>query len=317
MTLILTLASIHYILQVGDRLVTLHPGGKTFDPMSNKNVVYLAKDAIVSIGYSGPAYLDDVPTDQWIAQKLRGEDFAGDRWAMHMGRASRWFDIGQSVELLRQQCEGAFARLPDPVSLELVIAGWQWRRRHARPIVWEITNTASDPRVFEKTAPNRHWYLEKPNRFAIYSTPNNNPLSDYDFQAVGERLKSAYSAEQSLSLLVDTIRLAARKMPIVGPHCMSILLPPPGFRKVLVRYLPATAQEATISTAQKEVTVPAAFCPGIVGPQIAVRPSILVGAWQVQLGPFEVTLEAPETGPDTSIKAIFSSQRRPPGPPQR
>ncbi len=69
MTLILTLATPRYILQVSDRLVTR--GDSRFDPASNKIVIYHAKNALVAIGYSGLAYLEGVPTDQWIAQKLR------------------------------------------------------------------------------------------------------------------------------------------------------------------------------------------------------------------------------------------------------
>lgn len=72
MTLILThlSAGYPYALQVTDRLVT--KGGSPFDPLANKNIVYVARNAIVSIAYTGLAYIDGIPTDVWIAERLVG-----------------------------------------------------------------------------------------------------------------------------------------------------------------------------------------------------------------------------------------------------
>jgi hypothetical protein len=77
MTLILTFASPFYVLQVSDRLVTV--SGKEFDAVANKNVIYLARDADATIGYTGRAFVDRVPTDQWIAEKLGGSRAEGER----------------------------------------------------------------------------------------------------------------------------------------------------------------------------------------------------------------------------------------------
>ncbi len=62
MTLILSLASSWFTLQVSDRLVT--QAGKQFDPIANKNILYIGPDGIISLGYTGLAYLDGIPTDQ-------------------------------------------------------------------------------------------------------------------------------------------------------------------------------------------------------------------------------------------------------------
>ena len=48
MTLILTRASKDYVLQVTDRLVT-QTGGKTFDAISNKNVLYCSRNGVVTL----------------------------------------------------------------------------------------------------------------------------------------------------------------------------------------------------------------------------------------------------------------------------
>ena len=68
MNLILTFASAFYVMHVGDRLVTVT--AKEFDPVANKNVIYLERDAVATIGYTGRAYVDQIPTDQWLAEKL-------------------------------------------------------------------------------------------------------------------------------------------------------------------------------------------------------------------------------------------------------
>ena len=62
MTLILSLASSWFTLQVSDRLVT--QAGKQFDPIANKNILYIGPDGIISLGYTGLAHLDGIPTDQ-------------------------------------------------------------------------------------------------------------------------------------------------------------------------------------------------------------------------------------------------------------
>lgn len=49
MTLHLTQVSYLYTLQVGDRLIS----GGINDPLANKNIIYWARDAIVTLGYSG------------------------------------------------------------------------------------------------------------------------------------------------------------------------------------------------------------------------------------------------------------------------
>lgn len=78
MTLILTLVTPSQVLQVSDRLVTR--GTSRFDEFANKNVIFLAKNALVTIGYSGLAYLDGVPTDHWLAEQIVDETLNAAIW---------------------------------------------------------------------------------------------------------------------------------------------------------------------------------------------------------------------------------------------
>ena len=80
MTLHISLVPGHFVLQVSDRLVSVRRGTRVepFDQAANKTVIFFARDALVTIGYTGVAYLDGRPTDQWIAEKLSGERFGSE-----------------------------------------------------------------------------------------------------------------------------------------------------------------------------------------------------------------------------------------------
>src|SRR5215211_2745881 len=78
MTQIISYANRNFALQVGDRLVSERRPRQPIsprDPLFNKHVLFLAKDAIVSIEFAGLAYVTGVPTDQWIASVLYGNHY--------------------------------------------------------------------------------------------------------------------------------------------------------------------------------------------------------------------------------------------------
>ena len=334
MTLVLTLLTARYVLQVSDRLVTETASCRPFDPLANKNVIYHARDAIVSIGYSGLAYLEGVPTDQWIAQKLRGEDSffqSPKRWNVKMARATRWLDIGQSVELLRQECQTVFSRpTADVQPQEIIVAGWQWSRGRTRPIAWWIGNTGDPPDLHTFHAENlpRHWQWarqkEQPdsrpyNLLGIPSSNPSKPLTERERGELGKRVASAtWSPTTSEQELINAIRLAARRPPhVVGPHCMCILLPPPSRRSVLVRYAPLAETRAVVSMGHIKADVPVAFSPWVVGFHTVVAPSIVAGSRPISVDDFAVLLEAPDLPPGTGLLSWFGSQPRPPDPRHR
>ena len=74
MTLILRAVAQAVAHQVGDRLVLAARGKQLslHDALSNKQVVVVAADALVAVGYAGLAYLRDRPTDDVIAEAVAG-----------------------------------------------------------------------------------------------------------------------------------------------------------------------------------------------------------------------------------------------------
>jgi len=76
-TLILSLIHAQYALQVSDRQLSQEkqPGQyEAWDRASNKSVILLGHDGLISMGYSGPAFISGATTDGWIAEVLAGVD---------------------------------------------------------------------------------------------------------------------------------------------------------------------------------------------------------------------------------------------------
>jgi hypothetical protein len=326
MTLILTEASIRYVLQVSDRLLT--QGRRQFDPVSNKTIVYLCRDALVSIAYSGRAYLDETPTDQWIAERLTDERFdLSQPGFLKIGPPKRSLDIGQSIELLKTELGSAILRLPPSVNsptLHVIAAGWQWGKRQARPIATHIVNLPATPSTFYVEKLPRYWHFEQieENRslrkvyFAI--VPTSNPLSHSEQRQTFERLLQANpSPNDSTQVLIDTIRLAASKKPkVVGEDCMCVYLPPPSSRVVEVVFVPRQEQRVAMVGRHYE-ELPAAFSPWVIGRGLVAAPSIIVGSSTINLGPFTIKINAPVVPSDAGITGVWSSQRRPVDPRRR
>ena len=145
MTLILSLATPQYVLQVTDRLLTrkVKNNISKFDQVSNKNIIYKARDAIVTFGYTGVAYIDNKPTDTWIVEKLRGKIFSKDCREIYLGFESsdQNLDIGQSIRMLSEELTVALKKSPIK-QFTLVAVGWQWyRRKKPVPQMWSVDFT--------------------------------------------------------------------------------------------------------------------------------------------------------------------------------
>ncbi len=67
MTLILTATYAHRLIHVSDRLTSLSGSGSQWEGSANKSLVVRTDDGLAFVGYSGNAYVGDVPTDAWLA----------------------------------------------------------------------------------------------------------------------------------------------------------------------------------------------------------------------------------------------------------
>jgi hypothetical protein len=229
MTLILTQGSERYVLQVSDRLLTQPRRRKPFDPVSNKTTIYLTTDALISIAYSRAAYLDQTPTDQWIAEILKGERHAlNAQGALELGRHRQWPDIDQTTELIRAALESSVRSLESPPLVHIVVAGWKWDTAEAHPIVVHILNSEADPSIVDV----RPLQLPKPVKaetgspLMLSAAPTDNPLSPDEFKQLFEELRRTNPwPGDSLRVLVEAIRLAASKATEGGQPGLHVCLP--------------------------------------------------------------------------------------------
>ncbi len=313
MTLILSQASRWFTLQVGDRLVT--QGSHPFDPIANKNVLYFGPDGIVSFGYTGLAYLDQIPTDQWLVEKMTGLFYErGERTGfLRIGRLPQWPSIGEAVRRLRDELDHIFAlpamrQIVRDTFFEVAGTGWQWTKRgRARPVLPGVVKKQGSDH-FELYYGARHIGRQ----YLFSATPDAN-AGIIDWASLKNRLRSIRSPDEAENVLVDTIRDVASKSVVVGANCMSILLPPPRFGTARVRYVGVDRVAAQISSREGEARspiLPAAFSPWIVGAMGVHAPSILVGNMTFNVGDFEVKIDAPAlTGP--GIRGAIGSIERP------
>jgi len=133
-TLVLANANLIGVNVVSERLLSRRIAGGTepFDLEANKNVVFVARDGVVVIGYSGPAYIGPKTTDQWIANVCCGESATSTtrhegaspapppEW-LHIGILARRLRDGSRtrfrnvlLEFLSKSFSQAFSRVPGP-----------------------------------------------------------------------------------------------------------------------------------------------------------------------------------------------------------
>jgi hypothetical protein len=239
MTLIMTEVSRLFVLHVADRLVTRDRS--PFDRTANKTVIYRARDGIVAMSYTGPAYIAGLPSDQYIAEFLCGHQFrAGERIGFMVSGpiAAPWLHLGPMLEALRERIgfEFATARMARArtMNFELLITGWQWYcRKRPRPTYAGIEKPAGVAQAHIWRG-RRHFWRD----FALAVTPEDQ-LAEPEYLETNAALRKAFwRADEAEAALVDRIRsVAARPGSNVGPHCMSVLLFQPHMRRVRIRFL--------------------------------------------------------------------------------
>lgn len=232
MTLVLTVASRKFVLQVSDRMLSREY--RPLYPASNKTVVVLARDGMYSVSYTGLAQLGGTATDDWMARRITGVADWGPPptpWLIQQ-RLPQWLDVGRAAaELangLTQAFEHSVSRGLRTFPHAVALAGWQWKvsGSHARPVYWSIERDSAS--AFRATShfPRHH----TGSGFYFSAIPRNSTLQIGEITGLVEQLRAgaAMDADAARTLFVDAIRLAASRRPrVVGPHCMCVLLYPP------------------------------------------------------------------------------------------
>jgi hypothetical protein len=330
MTLIITRTSSRYALMVSDLKVTIN--GADFDSDANKNIVFKAKNAVITIGYTGSAFIGPIPTDQWIAETLTGLTFPEGK----RGRGtvpSFWMEEYEDQELglcvrnlrdrlneVRQFILAQYRRDWTARSFDLVITGFEWNHSKVRPYIAALSKPSNSD-TFELSDSVHHWYLRPGRCFPVRmcAAPSLNITQD-ELKRIDNRLKSVWGdgdgtpvevADHAENILVEVIHEISTRLNVVGADTMSILIPPlegddPTIR---IRYIPAGRDQGVLITKKARTPVKVAFSPWIVCPGFIQSPTIFTNLQvESKLGPYRVVMDAPSI--DGKLGAM-SSQKRP------
>ncbi len=317
MTQIISLGTPRYVLQVSDRLVSKRESRKfgPHDPRFNKHVLFGARDAIVTVGFTGLAYLANVPTDQWIAAMLAGEQPATPQGGPSRGTRiqtapANWPDIGIAIQNLRAHLGDLFRRLNTEqreAGLTLTIIGWQWKRRGAnqirrmRPILINLFYEPNAVTFLTQSAP-RYWGWEK-NGSGIKAAP---ALPKANFDEIVSLLQSPpgnmLTDEVAESILIEAIReLAAAPDRGIGQDLLSVSINVYRDPVVKVRYHPVSASELYYTGWIVTSSI-------IQPPQIATMSAGM--SHEMQAGLFGISFEGPSAPLPGGSNASSADQRR-------
>lgn len=317
MTLILTQASRNYALQVTDRLVTRN---KTpFDQLSNKNLILYARNALVSIGYTGQAMLGEtpIPTDQWLVEKITGITYDRVRRPpLLTQKVFPWLDIGRYMQLLKRNLDSARTDMLNEWksgwtknSFDVSLGGWQWGKKgRYRPIIGGLSKPPGSNK-FTFNFPPRHWYLKKKQVVGVAPSAN---IAICEGERLMKRISSIpiESIDEIESLMVSFIREVSNGMPEVGPNCMSILLPPPPSGDIRIRYIPVKTHFAVLTSQLSSERIPVMFSPWFVGKNSILSPAVGGSRIPIQIGqcPYRLVFDSPK---NQRLRVMLQGQERP------
>jgi len=323
MTLILTYITPDGLVQASDRLVSR--ASLPYDASSNKSVIFLGRDGLVTVAYTGLAFLENRPTDTWIAETLSGritEYVVANRPALQLisGPIEGWPTITQALHRLSQRMQEVFSSMPASRRPELhsvVVAGWVNSRRRVRPVLLTLDYAASRGLTQSSHLP-RHWqYLrgpagQKPAR--IQDVPRT--IASEALRQIATEAVQTNDVKSLQDRLILGIRDFAEQLPTVGADCMVVTIPHPRNRVISIRYCPKTLAIESFDTPSGTQDGSLGFGPWIVGPQVSVPPSLLVGtgSWQYPFAGFRFEYESPQLPPslnDGSVLEFLQGQARP------
>jgi hypothetical protein len=285
MTLIHTVATARWLLQVSDRLVTVTRPARVerFDAQSNKTVVFHATDGIATLSYSGLAFLERAPTDAWIASKLNGVehpfDPTGVAFSFRMGiRRTVWPKLGLALQSLAAELTKLTARKSrlKGIPVCIAVAGWHWyRRKQPRPFVAEISRTTGGEYKID-WSPRRHRY-----HIAHLVLPDT-PFADDELAEIDNCLARVDLTAASVVLVKSIQRVAARSE-TVGPDCMAVSLSHPYVQSPLLR------TEFVLHAGEEPAPLCRAYSPWVIGPRECFPPALMVGgaSMSVRVGIYE------------------------------
>jgi hypothetical protein len=310
-----------YALHASDRQVSKRkrPSSpyEAHDRHSNKSIIVVAQDCWLVIGYSGLAFLDDKPTDQFIAEAVSQRELGGGG-SVHFGdfrdRGLHYMEVRRRIVEAMTAAYSRLDRQARDISTTVLIAGVQLTKPRLRNILFKFSVQAG---MFSPCP-------DKPKRHL--------PRNDWELTHVGTedpavldvlaRMVSRFEAQGALTvdyfrdILMDTIQEAAKVSDVVGDDVMGVILSPT--RRFGQSYFRPgdeirQAQIAQISTDQSIYDTRSISTPYVLIPGGIFEPSVASGSWTI--GDHRCRIEVSGFQPEGSQRSVYlGGQHREPKP---
>lgn len=295
MTLIVTAIFPRFIVQACDRLVTLKPDFREGDSWSNKTIVFRGTDGVLVMSYTGNAFVQNIPTDEWIAGVLwgaapeRGHD--NRRPALMQLGGGRRCRVTYSLHLLVESLSAL--NLPIEHHIEIQGAGYWIRRKRIIPYWFRIGKLAGHREVLFKSSPRQPITAGVRIGSAGMDADRSELWRRIDEFAVSHPERR--SVRDIENLIAAFIRDCADKKPGIGKNVLTVVLSPQGGGS---RFHGIDSHPVTIVGKGGAIDIPdTVHTPWLVSPGLLRSPSIEggPGGWNISLAgyPFEIKGGAP------------------------
>lgn len=276
--MIVNYASPRSVLHVSDRRVTAARSNQkpsVHSPVENKTIIFLTRDAVGVMGYTGSAYIGDTPTDQWLAETLapRAKMPNGDRFAVSVG-GGRSLRLNVLMWRLREALKSA--RFPPGARMISVsVAGYRIRRKYCVPFYMEI----SWPPSWKQSLFHMRMPSNKSQRILLAQVGAEMPFDELT-QHVKKEMEAARSGDNAVILkgLTQAVRAKASATPLVGSDLMTVEIPNPNISQTITwRFEPIVQHTAQIVGPGVNIPFEAIYSPWIITPGATYAPSIGTG----------------------------------------
>lgn len=316
MTLIHTEITSRWALQVSDRLLTVTSAGQTetFDPRSNKTVVFHATDGAVTLSYTGLAFLDGAPTDAWIVSKLNGAQHSFDprnvEFSIRFGiKRATWPKLGLALRRLADELTELASRNPHLRSMPVTVAagGWLWyRRKFPRPFIAVIGEVARG-RYAVSWAPRQYGQC-----YQHLITPTGY-VSAFERSEIDRQLAGIAYPRDAALVLASSIRRVGARTATVGADCMVVFIDHPWVaeRKIRAEF---SLNDGEAPSQSRTTPRFVAYSPWVIGPHECFPPALMIGgaSMTARVGIYNFERRGPDMqqAPPSGIAFLLDVQTR-------
>ncbi|WP_405178422.1 hypothetical protein OG225_30650 [Nocardia sp. NBC_01377] len=226
MTLILSAVTRGFVFHASDRLFTIQRKKghvEEWDPRANKTIVVVGSDCWLVLGYTGLAYLDGKPTDQFLAEAISGvSDLDG---GMVMGTRNLGLHYAEIIRRIVEAVSAQYDKLSCAVrKYPLIVAGTgiQMTRPRRRELIFRLGFS-------EDGYDGGDGHTERYPSLWRYGCIPAGDVNNEVHEQMRKRLRSDEthdSPDSFRKIMVDGVRATAALSEFVGEDVISVILDP-------------------------------------------------------------------------------------------